>query len=44
MPAGYSFNHGVIATSPAASFTSAMGTIIRDIRLHVNASCSNPIS
>lgn len=44
MPAGYSFNHGVIAASPAASFTSAMGKIIRDIRLDVNASRSNPFS
>ena len=37
MPAGYSFIHGVFAASPTASFISAMGEIIRDIRLDVNA-------
>jgi pimeloyl-ACP methyl ester carboxylesterase len=44
MPAGYSFNHGVIAASPAASFTSAMDKILRNTRVDVNASRSNPFS
>jgi hypothetical protein len=44
MPARYSFNHGVIAASPAASFTSAMDKILRNIRVGVNASRSNPFS
>jgi hypothetical protein len=37
MRAGYSFIHGVFAASPTASFMSAMGKIIRNIRLDVNS-------